>query len=372
MFRIIKSRQLKNLRSDDTGATTIIFSIVVLIGIMVGIFALVVDGGRLFLERRVVQNVADASTLYLAQTCAMGQNCTTNDPIAYAQNNSPDLNSEITEICGKSPLPACTPLDATRRDCVTAPQANSNFVRVRSQTRTIDGGTALAPAFAGLFGDGNPNDGTWTLHGCSQAIWGAPSRMTVTLPLAISICSFVLPTSSSTGTPTLIKSYSTSNTVCTSKTDLNGATITGTNTGIAPIEVPGMDPTCTTGASLNVQELVVYAIPSRVTNLCSGIVAKLDALLLASAPPSYIPVFNESFLSNGEREFKVLSFVRFKLTGFSYGGAVKGSTSAKTALSGCTNLCVVGQFLKGVAPSGNVTENSNVPSLGTFAVKLIP
>ena len=372
MFRIIKRRQLTRSLFDETGATTAVFSIVVLIGVMAGTFALVVDGGQLFLERRVVQNVADASTLYLAQTCAMGQNCATNNPSAYAQNNSPDLNSEITEICGKTPLPGCAPLDATRRDCLSVPAANSNFVRVRSQTRTIDGGTALSPAFGGLFGDGNPDDGTWTLHGCSQAIWGAPSRLTVTLPLAISICSYVLPTSSSTGNPTLIKSYSTANEVCTSKTDLNGAIISGTNTGLAPIVVPGMDPTCTTGAYLNTGELVNYAIPSRVSNLCSGIVAKFDALVLASAPASYIPVFNESFLSNGDRKFKVLSFVRFKLTGFSYGGAVKGTSSSQIALKGCTNLCVVGQFLKGVAPSGNISEGSGVPSLGAFAVKLIP
>jgi Flp pilus assembly protein TadG len=337
MFRILKNQQFTRSLLDETGATTTVFSIIVLIGVMAGTFALVVDGGQLFLERRVVQNVADASTLYLAQSCAMGQNCATNNPSSYAQNNSPDLNSEITEICGQSPLPGCTPLAVTRRDCLTVPAANSNFVRVRSQTRTIDGGSALSPAFAGLFGDGNQVDGTWTLRACSQAIWGSPSRITVTLPLAISICSFVLPTSSSTGETSLIKSYSPSNTACTARMDLNGTIISGTNTGIAPTVVPGMDPTCTTGAYLSTGDLVNYVIPSQVSNLCSGVVAKLDALLLASAPARYKPVFNESLVSEGNRTFKVLSFVRFKLMGFSYGGTVKGSASAKTALKNCTD-----------------------------------
>jgi Flp pilus assembly protein TadG len=372
MRRILKRLQLKKLLVDDTGATTAVFAIVVLIGIMSGTLALVVDSGQLFLERRVVQNVADASTLYIAQNCAMGNNCASNNPIAYAQNNSPDLNTEITEICGKSPLPGCTPLEIARRDCLTEPAVNSNFVRVRSQTLTVDGGSALLPAFAGLFGDGNSADGSWTLRGCSQAIWGAPSRVTVTLPIAISICSVVLPTSSSTGTSNLIKSFSPANEACTSKTDLNGTVITGNKTGLAPLVLADMDATCTTGVKLSTGDLIDYAIPSRVTNLCSGIVAKLDSLILSSAAPSYVPVFNESEVQNGDRKFEVLSFVRLKITGFSYGGATKGTTSAKAALARCTDLCIVGQFLKGVPPTGNISDNSNDPSLGVFAVKLIP
>jgi Flp pilus assembly protein TadG len=367
MFRVItKLRRQIHLKSDD-GAVTILFTVIVLMGVMVGLFALVVDGGQLMLERRVVQNVADASALYLGQNCALGQNCSTNDPITYAQNNSPDLNTAISEKCGSSPLPGCGPLSSNTKDCQSTPTGTSQFVRVRAQTQTISGGTALAPAFAGIFGDGNVSDGSWTMRACSQAKWGKSGQAIVTLPLAMSVCSYATPTNSVGGANKLIPQYTPANAACTGTPSLDGLTLSGKDAGLAAVAIPNMDAACSTGTRLNVGDTVTYVAPVSMTTLCSGFLNRLKA---AIGQQSYIPVFATSTVTGTTRKMQVVSFVRFKVMSLKYGGVLYGApTFTSTA---CANLCIVGQFTKGVAPIGKISTNSAVPSLGAMAVELIP
>lgn len=405
MCRFLKRCQLTRSLSDETGATTAVFSIVVLIGIMAGTFALVVDGGQLFLERRVVQNVADASALYLAQTCALRDCSSEIDTVikGYADYNSPDLKSEITKICGTSTPDTATlvtdPLlvgcnegvAASWRDCQTAPTGDSNFVRVRSQTRTIAGGSALSPTFARLFGDGNPEDGTWTLRGCSQAIWGAPSSIRVTTPLAISICNFVQPTSTSTGVHSgEVKAWALGSGTC-SKKDLNGNLIYGTDAGVTTfILTDGLQSPekCKIGATIKVGDKIKYATTPNAKDAC-GNMSNLLTLLINTPEPVYIPIFGPTEVSGGDRFLTVISFMRFKLTGYKLrpplgcGGSTctfnfvdQNGANYACNLSGTAgggnDLCVVGEFFKGVPPSGNISGGSYVPSLGAFALKLIP
>ena len=367
MFRVItKLRRQTHLNSDD-GAVTILFTVIVLMGVMAGLFALVVDGGQLMLERRVVQNVADASALYLGQNCALGQNCSTNDPITYAQNNSPDLNTAISEKCGSSPLPGCGPLSSNAKDCQSTPTGSSQFVRVRAETQTINGGTALAPAFAGIFGDGNVSDGSWTMRACSQVKWGKSAQANVTLPLAMSVCNYATPTNSVGGTNKLIPQFTPANVACTGTSSLDGLPLTGTDAGLAVVAIPNMDSSCTTGARLNVGDTINYVAPANMSNLCAGFLNRLKA---AIGQQTYIPVFTTTSVAGATRKMQVVSFVRFKVMSLKYGGVLYGSpTFTSTA---CANLCIVGQFTKGVAPIGKISTSSTVPSLGAMAVELIP
>ncbi len=374
MFRVITGlRHSPKIKSED-GAVTILFTVIVLIGVLTGLFALVVDGGRLLLERRVVQNVADASALYLGQNCALGQNCTTNNPITYAQNNSPDLNTATSAKCGSAPLPGCGPLSGSTYDCKTTPAAPSQFVRVRATTQNLDGGTALAPAFAGMFGDGNVADGTWTMQACSQVIWGKSERANVTLPLAISVCSYSTPPNVDGVAFSVISQYSPANVSCSAKTgtgatisSLDGLPLTGTDAGIAVVAIPNMDATCAAGTRVNVGDVVDYVAPANISTVCTGLLNRLNA---AIGKQSYIPVFSNPYLSGTTRKMQVVSFARIKINGFKFAGTPYGK--AFTTTLPCANLCVVGQFTKGVAPIGKVTTSSSVPALGAMAVELIP
>ena len=389
MFSILKHRKFPRSLSDETGATTAVFSIVVLIGIMAGTFALVVDAGQLFLERRVVQNVADASAQYLAQSCATGQNCQATIPSSYTENNSPDSRSKITEICGTpNGFNSCIDIAGDIRDCLTpsATLANSNFVRVRTETLTISNKSALSPTFARLFG-ANSDDEAWTLRGCSQAIWDAPSSLKVKTPLSMSICEFVPPTSSTTGSPQFAPAWALSASGPCSISDLDGRVINGTHIGVAPVAIPGMDAKCIEGTNLSIGQKIIYANGADAPRqLCEGIGVKLLALV-NSEEPVYIPIFGFSETVNGNLELTVISFVRFKLTAYSVNPPLgckqnfdckqnwdnnPAITSAEKAGCNGKDLCVVGEFLKGVPSSGNVSEGSDVPSLGPLAVKLIP
>ena len=57
-------------RRDDQGATTVLVALL-LSGVMVGLLALGSTTGNLVWERRQLQNSADATSLKLAQTCAL-------------------------------------------------------------------------------------------------------------------------------------------------------------------------------------------------------------------------------------------------------------------------------------------------------------
>jgi hypothetical protein len=297
----------------------------------------------------------------------LGQNCATNDPITYAQNNSPDLATAISEKCGSSPLPGCGPLSGNSKDCQTNPAPTSQFVRVRAETETISGGTALAPAFAGIFGDGNVSDGSWTMRACSQVTWGKSTQANVTLPLAISVCNYATPTGTTGGTNKLIPQYSPANVSCSGSSSLDGLPLTGTDAGLAVVAIPNMDSTCTTGTRVNVGDVVDYVVPGSMSTVCAGLVTRLKA---AIGQQSYIPVFSTSYVAGGTRKMQVVSFVRFKIMSLKYGGVLSGTPTFTS--SACANLCIVGQFTKGVTPIGKISTSSSVPALGTMAVELIP
>ncbi|MEY4899682.1 MAG: hypothetical protein RI895_104 [Actinomycetota bacterium] len=405
MLRFLKRRQFARSISDEAGATTAIFAIVVLVGVMAGTFALVVDAGQLFLERRVVQNVADASAGYLTQSCATGGICAPTIPSSYTENNSPDSNTEIIEICGTPEgFDPCTDLVGDIRDCLTPTTAlaDSNFVRVRSQTLTISNKSALSPTFARLFG-ASSDDGNWTIRGCSQGIWGGPSSMKVTTPLAISICNWEPPTSSSVGTPKVVLPWSLSASGPCSIVDLNGKLFSkaGTHKGVAPVSIPGMDLNCIEGTTLSVGEKIIYANGASAPKLlCDGIGRKLKSLITA-AEPIYIPIYGASENVNGNLELTVISFVRFKLTAYTVNPPLStgckssnncdvnwdsenpifdpadplyGGTTWVDADAACNgkDLCVAGEFLEGTPPSGNISGGSDAPSLGPLAFNLIP
>lgn len=170
--------------------------------------AFVIDFGRIYVEKRIVQNAADAAVAAVAQHCAKGdpecsgstetlaaQNAY-NASVVYSNGNSPDNATRVVAICGRTPFQPCdstTPtesgLPGVTNTCraVPVPEKNS-YIRVTTATRTASQGTALAPVFAPLITGSNvPTE----VYGCAQiAISTIGGIAKASTPIVIGICSY--------------------------------------------------------------------------------------------------------------------------------------------------------------------------------------
>jgi hypothetical protein len=167
-------------RDDERDRGVVIVWVALMIIILVGIGALVIDVGRLYAERRELQNGADAAALAVAQDCASGD-CDLGAGIAkdYADLNAKDGMSAIQAgtPCGNGPgLPPCA--DGAPSELLGA----TEWVRVGTSTLT-SGGTEvsflLAPIISALTGK--------TVTAQAAAAWGSMGSGAVT-PLVFSKC----------------------------------------------------------------------------------------------------------------------------------------------------------------------------------------
>jgi Flp pilus assembly protein TadG len=161
---------MRDLR-DERGAVAVITAM--LLVVLLGFSALVIDVGGLYHERRILQNGADAAALAVAQTCATGTCDTTIAPTYAASNNAVSGLSITTTVCGHggglatgcSPRP---PLPSSVTDYVmvtTNATVPYTFARVLGQTSGPVKATAVVA-------------------------WGGPSSLDGQLPLTISACEF--------------------------------------------------------------------------------------------------------------------------------------------------------------------------------------
>ena len=364
MHRIVKwltKSSTKN--SSERGAVTTIFAVVVLMGVLSGLFALVVDGGRIILERRVLQNSADAAAYYVAQQCVINISiCSGSNPELTADNNSPDGFSAISEICGSSLFGACAPLSTNVLDCKSTMVNENNYVRIRTSTETPSG-TSLTPIFSSLFGAGETS-----LTGCAQAKWAPSSRAQVKLPIAISTCDFK---GFGSGNER-IGPFTGTQAACTGSRTLDGAVNSGDYAGVTPIQVS--NPDCVLGSRVSVGDSFNLVAPASMDSLCGGLLSRLQQAR-QGGEFNYIPVYSTSNVVGTSRQVTVVSFVRFKIVAFKYGSTVSRNSGVNVTFPpNCTNssLCLFVQFTKGVAPTGKIEVNTSVPSLGVQAVELVP
>ena len=175
---------LQDLEDEDNGAVLIWVALMMIV--LLGVGAIVIDVGALYVEQRQLQNGADAASLAVAQDCAAGD-CGGDggSGIAnqYADLNANDGASAIdpTTPCGEgSPLLAsCTEPAPSGAD------GAAGWVRVDTSTETSNGGTEvsflLAPFISALTGQ--------TVHASAVAAWG-PASAATTLPFTFSECEF--------------------------------------------------------------------------------------------------------------------------------------------------------------------------------------
>lgn len=177
-------------RTAERGAVSTIVVALLSAGVLLGFLALSVDVGRTVLERRELQNGADAGALSLAQSCAE-DNCVVgaDGVVSLVSNNAGDLEHLISLQCGSpgSGLPTCPSGDISDITvCPPLPPGTSGVKYVEVHTRTSSGGNSFIQNIFGGAAGGSP---TSTVDTCARAGWGPPGGAT-TLPLTFSYCEY--------------------------------------------------------------------------------------------------------------------------------------------------------------------------------------
>ncbi|MFG2056848.1 Tad domain-containing protein [Micromonospora sp. NPDC048930] len=178
---------LRRLRRDDRGGVATVFGVLLAGGVLLGMLALVVDVGQLYVEREELQSGADAVAIAAAKSCAADADaCNTSDLTTttspFAGGNARDGATNFT-ICGSVPgvssggLPSCdattAPRNLTRCLDGAALAAGQPYLEVHTSTEESDGSTLLPPSFARALLGNEDYEGT-TVGACARVSWGAP------------------------------------------------------------------------------------------------------------------------------------------------------------------------------------------------------
>jgi hypothetical protein len=168
--------------------------------VALGMGALVLDVGLLYVEREQLQSGADAGSLAVAAVCAERPvDCTQSEMDDLAEADYADANAADglsgAKVCGRG-LPGLDVCDSgvgNLTDCLTSPSApiSAPYVEVRTSTQVAGGKFALPPVFAGtIIGYG----GT-AVAACSRVSWGPAGSTQVEPAMAISRCYWATATS---------------------------------------------------------------------------------------------------------------------------------------------------------------------------------
>jgi Flp pilus assembly protein TadG len=317
-------RRLMRALKNERGATAALFAIM-LVPIM-GVLAISLDVGSLYVERSQLQNGADAAALAVAADCADSDGCTT--PVSTAASFASENANDGTAT-------------------TLAPTFPTQYsVTVKASTRNTDGSTAIQHPFAQFIGI----DST-TVHAEATAEWGGPESGNV-LPLAVAYCEVANITK---GQRVLIQ-YDTNKPCkgpigqpinggfgwldqtpgeCEAFVDLDSARL-GSN--------PGLDP------------------PKN----CSTIFSTLEGEVV------YIPIYDSSPSVNGQKgQFHIMAFAALDVTGWKFTGNGNSIMNNPDPLApDCSGNCrgIQGFWVDQVEVGGDWSLGG--PNLGLSIVRL--
>jgi Flp pilus assembly protein TadG len=160
------SHAMRNL-TDERGAVAVLTAI--LLVVLLGMSALVIDVGSGYHERRVLQNGADAAALAVAQSCARGA-CDTTLGQQYANDNNASNGPSISpvSVCGNGP---------GLTNCANPPSfPATNYVMVTTNA-------TVSYTFARVLGNASG-----PVSASAVAAWGGPNSGI--LPITFSTCEF--------------------------------------------------------------------------------------------------------------------------------------------------------------------------------------
>jgi hypothetical protein len=300
---------MRRLR-DDKGAVAVMVAL--LIVPLLACTALVVDVGALYLERRQLQNAADAGALAIAADCA--------------------ATGVVTRVA------ACSTMTATAKSFAqlnAGPTAAAAAARTGNRV-TVTAHSTVNFAFAPVIGVNNKS-----VSAKSTASWGAPVAGTSILPITFSWCAFKAQTGGGVPTPT-------THALRFSKSD--GTTCTGPSGNVVPGGFGWL--VTNPGTSCNVTSNIsgrLYSDPGS-SSPCndSFFTAQLNKTVL-------IPLFEQSGGTGSGAWYQVYTYVAFHLTAFKFQG---------------NNNWVEGYFVVFVDPSDAFTYGAGGIDLGARLVKL--
>lgn len=361
-------------RGDDRGAVSTLVAIVLGLGLLLGIGALVVDAGMLYVERAELQNGADAAALALAQDCGDTDGCAPDIQQRATElagdNDASDGKADASLVCGSTTVGflAPCPADAASSACLgNRPPAPGNFVEVRTTTRQGDDSTVLPPAFGKIL-RGDDYDGRGVLA-CARAAWGGP-RAAVTLPLTISFCEWQYATGDGVDfapepPATAAASYER---VLSVKADRGD-----------PIPCPGSpsggDLPGGFGWLANSDcevDVDVDGSFSADPGVSGSTCEELLSVARTSGEPIMIPIFDVAQGTGSNATYQMHGFAAFVVTGYDLAGfkATSTLTGRKKCSSGSSAAkCVFGYFTKDLVTTADTVLGG--PDLGATTVQVI-
>ena len=401
-----KLGRLPALINGDRGAIATIFAIMISTAVIIAMFVMVFDVGSIYTERRVLQNASDSAVTATAQECAIdGTGAILNVSPAYASAlctsypnsvefatryanlNSPDRLSSISELCGTAPLLACRSLGNGVFECKSVDSRYVNFARARTETLQVSG-NSIQSLFNSLI---SSNDSNVKVVSCSQAAWGKAGFAPLLFPIALPICDYTIK-----GTK-LISDFSSNSPVviggCTI-TDLNGQTFnyTSPTQGFSLLDSFGCPGVSAPRRTYVGDTLQIQASLTQVEAQCpNGSSQFYDQLRTFVGSQVFVPVVTSVVCQSGSNNcqgnyiFQVASFYSFKFLGgkFKNRGLV-GSGPACAVGDPCqrndlwptacdsTRNCVYGTFEKAIVPGSDVSLDPSYPAVGAMAVQLLP
>ncbi|HEX2782346.1 MAG TPA: pilus assembly protein TadG-related protein [Ilumatobacteraceae bacterium] len=340
-------------RGDDEGM--ILLWVGLSMTVLLGVGALTIDLGALYVERRQLQNGADAAALAIAYNCATGDTCGSVMTTAtkLADDNSNDHASAVPLVCGVGPG-----LSAGGCSTPAGLDGATNWVQVFTSTESAGGGNQVPMLLAPLVGAVSGK----TVNANSVAQWGGLQSAKVS-PIVIPACEYT----------------KLGGTLDGSSFPSGSTTIYFHSFGAPPPDEAGVEPCSpsTSGATFpggfgwlgssnctaDVSAGAWYAAYT-----ASNVAPGCRARNLRTGPDLVLALYDNTSGGVSDGQYHLLGFVGFKVTAVNFGGNNRSPRRFRCPLTpDDSGLCIQGTFTK-TTKSGGVPGG---PNLGVTAIKLI-
>jgi hypothetical protein len=362
--------------NHQKGIAGVVLAAVLGSGLFLVLLGIVVDGGRLFVDRQVQTNNAEIVLNTVTQACGTDRKAcdTPGGILALAQAAVPG-GSTLVELCGPvaggaTGVVACRPTTSIV-DCAPPPPLLRDYLlRVRVEAPDASTRTGILDTVSFASSPGGPS-------GCAQAALISPNaaKLPKALPIALSLCAENDPTKEVV-LRSIVPSQeggTTGGVQCTVDT-LNGPVTERSITGFTLVSLAATEKQMyCSGAEATAIVLLGARLnrePNEQTNLCGSRISLQDARSFLGET-LYVPVVGPPApTGQGNYSFDIVGFRAFTLTGFKLKPGLDGQKSTEFwADNGCdgNNFCLSGYFVEGAIDQlvrVNLDRIRNSPQLG--------
>ncbi len=353
----------------EQGTVAVMFALLVT-GVL-GVGALMIDVGALYIEGRQLQNGAESSALAIARTCAVSS-CVAGAGNDLADANALDGSTLVETVCGTAPgLAGCASSGERQRFGCRPVSGTVPYVQVQTRSRRADG-SDLVPGF--MIRLLNPaHDGT-SVRACARVAYGTPAGLTSELPLALSQCEWQWWTDrylASFGTALVSEPYPSGSEAILyfhNTGDLGPSTCPQSSPSEANPQLPGgfgwlrTDGECAvvTDSAGDPFEKPGNSVPSD----CDS-----DDFEAMHGQIVRVPLFGS--ITNSTGKYDIIGYAGFQLTGYRLGGPAYTRSSPTLGMP-CTpasTRCIIGRFVVDPGPvSGELLPG---PGYGVIGVRVV-